>query len=417
MTQPKAWHVIRPDPRTSKTDRRCGAGFLEGSGLFRRGDLLGVMAVLAGLTTSFVPAAEGPGTSLSQTVASPVWDSNRYIDINEIRPGMEGYCLTCYVGTQPEKFAIKVVSVIRNIEPGLDAVLVMGTDERFLRTGPVSGCSGSPVYLDGRMAGALAFGWSLSKEPLYGITPIRQMLEIGGSPPPRPKPSTAVRAPSNGTAWRWEYSEPIDLTRIESRFHSGRPAQPSHEGGQAHLPCTLMVSGLPTGVCEQMASGLGLGLEAMPVIGGREDPSESANKVSLVPGASMMIPLVDGDIRMAVLGTVTEVEGDKVYGFGHNFLGYGPIDLPLATARIHTVVSNLSQSFKIGSALDVVGALTLDEPRGVVGRIGQQAKTLSLQVEVSRSNSAQSRRFDCRLASHKTLTPELLRAVLSGTTQ
>jgi hypothetical protein len=131
----------------------------------------------------------------------------------------------------------------------------------------------------------------------------------------------------------------------------------------------------------------------------------------------MLIPLVDGDIRMAVLGTVTEVEGDKVYGFGHNFLGYGPVDLPLATARVHTVVSNLSQSFKIGSALDVVGALTLDEPRGVVGRIGQHAKTLPLQVEVARFNSVQGRRFDCRLAYHKTLTPELLRAVLSGTIQ
>jgi hypothetical protein len=416
MTHPKTRRATPPDRRTSKIDRRRWGGLQIGLGIFRPVDILVMMAVLAGFRTSAILAVEG-STNALQTSSGSVWDSSRYIDINEIQPGMEGYCLTCYVGTQPERFGLKVVSVIRNFEPGYDALLVMGTDERFQRTNTVSGCSGSPVYLDGRMAGALAFGWSLSKEPLYGVTPIRQMLKIGSEGPPQGKTSTKAEGHSQGMAVRWDYSDPIDLSQIESRFLSERPAPPTHAGTETHLPCTLTVSGLPREVCEQMASGLGLGLEAVPTIGGREDPSQASDKVSLVPGASMLIPLVDGDIRMAVLGTVTEVEGDKVYGFGHNFLGYGPVNLPLATARVHTVVSNLSQSFKIGSALDVVGALTFDEPRGVVGRIGQRAKTVPLQVEVTRFNSAQGRRFDCRLAYHKTLTPDLLRAVLSGATQ
>jgi len=398
-----------------KTDRRGSAGLQEAAWAIQLGWVLAVAAVLGGLSNRPAAAVEGPATSDTPTAARPAWDSSRYIDINEIRPGMQGYCLTCYSGTEPEKFAVKVVSVVRDIEPGRDAVLVMGTDERFIRTGPVSGCSGSPVYLEGRMAGALAFAWPLSKDPLYGVTPIRQMLQIGGSAPPGQKAPAGPETHARGTTLSWDYSQPIDLVQLERRLDCSRSAQKDREAGQVQVPYTLVISGLPTVACKQMASWFEtLGLQAIPAVGGRD--SDDSDKVTLAPGGAMMIPLVDGDIRMAVLGTVTEVEADKVYGFGHSFLGYGPIDLPLATARVHTVVSNLSQSFKIGSVLDVVGALTLDEPRGVLGRIGRKAKTLPLQVEVTGVDRAQGRSFDCRLAYHKVLTPELLKAVLTGAT-
>jgi len=96
----------------------------------------------------------------------------RYITIDEVQPGMDAYCLTGYKDAEIEKFGLEVLSVVRDIRPGRDASLVPGTDERFIHTGPVGGCSGSPVYIDGRLAGALAFTWSFSKDPLYGVTPI-----------------------------------------------------------------------------------------------------------------------------------------------------------------------------------------------------------------------------------------------------
>ena len=111
--------------------------------------------------------------------ADALWDSARYIGIDEVKPGMPAYCLTCYSGTTVERFDLDVISVIFDMSPGQDAILVKGTDERFIKTGPVQGCSGSPVFIDGRLAGALAFGWTMSKEPLYGVTPIREMLGIG----------------------------------------------------------------------------------------------------------------------------------------------------------------------------------------------------------------------------------------------
>jgi hypothetical protein len=331
---------------------------------------------------------------------------------------MEGYCLTCYTGTEPERFGLKVVSVVRDIEPGRDAILVMGTDERFLHTGPVAGCSGSPVYLDGRMAGALAFGWTFSKDPLYGVTPIRQMLQIGGLSPAAPAkgPGAGSVGPSGRAAVN--FSQPIDLGQwaVQPGSSSTRCSAPGRE--VSPLPCALMVSGLPSAVADQMVGSLaGFGVQAVSTVGGREDPAAGSNGLSLAPGGAMMVPLVDGDIRMAVLGTVTEVQGDKVYGFGHNLLGCGPVDLPLATARIHTVVSSVERSIKVGSMVDVVGALTVDEPTGVVGRVGREAKTIPFRIEVTNAGGSQTRRFDCRLACNKALTPDLIRSVLAGAAQ
>lgn len=346
------------------------------------------------LLLGFGPLTAGPIT----------WDPNRYIDLNEIRPGMEGYCLTCYEGTRPERFGVRVVSIVPNIEPGRDAILVMGTDERFIRTGPVAGCSGSPVYIQDRLAGALAFGWTLSKEPLYGVTPIRQMLQISGPGPDRP--------PAQGPVSGWDFSRPIDLGQIEATTRTSYGISPVRP-----VPSTLLVSGMSPQVAESLAGlfnglGLNLTLASGPSITGQVDEPGI-----LAPGASMMIPLVQGDMRVAVLGTITEVDSDKVYAFGHSLFGFGPIELPIATATIHTVVSNLSQSFKIGSPIQVVGALTVDDPRGVLGRIGASAKFIPMTVEVSHFNNPQRRTFNCRLATHKALTGQLVRTVLSGAAQ
>ncbi|MBA7624504.1 hypothetical protein ES703_31913 [subsurface metagenome] len=108
-----------------------------------------------------------------------VWDPARYIGVDEIKPGMEAYCLTEYGAAGVEKFGLEVIDVVRDFDLGRDVILVKGTDERFIHTGPVLGCSGSPVYIEGRLAGALALAWTYSKDPLYGVTPIKEMLSVG----------------------------------------------------------------------------------------------------------------------------------------------------------------------------------------------------------------------------------------------
>lgn len=339
-------------------------------------------------------------------------DSSKYITTDEIQPGMDAYCLTIYEGTKIEKFDLKVLSVVRNIMPGRDAILVQGTDERFIHTGPVAGCSGSPVYIDGRMAGALAFGWLFSKDALYGVTPIKEILKVSDE-----RKSEAVN-------FAFDYSSPINFTKIYEQIRTGRSflsdstgleSKPQNKtfGIPAALPSPLVASGLSTEACEQLgsmvepfgfmlvsgASGIGSGNSST-------DGSKKEN-IPLVPGSCLALPLVSGDISMEVIGTVTEVDGDKVYAFGHSFLGYGPIDVPMATGKIHTVVSSVMHSFKFGTSVEVVGALTADESTATLGRIGAKARTIPLTIKIDRYNDA-DRQYDCRIVDNKFYTPRML---------
>ena len=346
---------------------------------------------------------QSPGGSLAD-----IWDSAKYISIDEIQPGMEAYCLTCYKGTKIEKFDLDVLSVVHNIRPGGDAILVQGTDERLIQTGPVLGCSGSPVYIDGRLAGALAFTWTFSKNPVYGATPIGEMLvvgqraDIGGS-----EPSAAERG------YALDLSKPIDFVEVDRQITAAQLSRAAGPMRAGTLPCPLIISGLSPKVCEQLRCSVEpFGLT---VVSGIADASGNTDAdAQLAPGASLLVPLVAGDMTVTALGTVTEVIDGKVYGFGHSFLGYGRIDLPMATGQVHTVVSKLDASFKLASALEIVGALTTDESAAVCGQIGAKAKMIPVTVRVDRYNDTEPRVYNCQVAYNQLLTPGLLRAAVSG---
>jgi len=359
------------------------------------------------LAFSFCQAAEQLDKTATANNTEGVWDPNKYITIDEVRPGMEAYCLTGFKGTEIEKFNLDVLSVVRNVEPGRDAILVQGTDERFIHPGPVWGCSGSPVYIEGRLAGALAFAWIYSKDPLYGVTPIEDMLKAGQG-----SPNSIKGAWEAGFAF--DYSKQIDFAQVYKQITTG-PVTGKSQAGMTALRCPLITSGLPAGVVEQLNKAVEpFGLTAVAGIGGGGTNIGTHKDVKLVPGASLVVPLVTGDIEMEVLGTVTEVKGDKVYGFGHSFLGYGPIDLPMATGQIHTVVSSVLRSVKFGSTLEIIGALTTDESAAVFGQIGLKAKMIPLTIRVDRYNDPEKRLYNCQLANNQLLTPMVLRAAVAG---
>ncbi len=339
-----------------------------------------------------------------------IWDPAKYIGLDEIKPGMEGYCLTEYGIAGIEKFGLEVVDVVRDFEPGLDVILVNGTDERFIHTGPVAGCSGSPVYINGRLAGALAYAWPYAKDPLYGVTPIAEMLKVGlGGQAPGSRQSS-------GQGWSvFDFSKPIDLTEVDRQFRNELKKRSSNISSASPLPCLLITSGLTNASREQMDELFKpFGMMVVAGGGGGSNTQVSTEKVQLVPGATLIVPLVSGDINLAVSGTVTEVRDDKVYGFGHSYLGYGPVDLPVATGKVHTIVSNIYQSFKLISVLEDVGALTIDESMAVFGRIGAKAKTIPLAIRIDRYNDTEKRLYNCRVANNRLLTPMLLQSAVVG---
>ncbi len=349
------------------------------------------------------------------------WDPNKYISVDEIQPGMEAYCLTCYKGTEIEKFALEVLSVVRNISPGRDAILVQSTDERFIHAGPIGGCSGSPVYINGRLAGALAFAWVFSKDPLYGVTPIEEMLEVG-----QETQNSKLKTQNCGMGFVFDFSKPIDFAEIDKQIAAPRLSKNNRLTGVSPLPCPLITSGLPGEVCEQLGAWVEpFGLMVVP--GGTPGISSAAESpllpsqegtgdevVQLEPGAVLAVPLVSGDIVMFVLGTVTEVIGDEVYGFGHSLLSYGPVDLPMATGQVHTVVSSMYRSFKLGSMVEIVGALTADESAAVFGRIGAKARMIPLTIKVDHYNDPETRVYNCLVVNNQLLTPAILRSAVAG---
>ncbi|UCG49986.1 MAG: hypothetical protein JSU94_09405 [Phycisphaerales bacterium] len=383
-------------------------------------------ACIAGVAPDSKPVLAGrpaPARSIAETRTAAstnapagtegVWDASRYISLDEVRAGSEAYCLTEYGAAGIERFGLEVIDVVRGIEPGRDAILVVGTDERFIHTGPVGGCSGSPVYIDGRLAGALAFAWSYSKDPIYGVTPIEEMLRVGRKPGGK---ETLPRG--RQTRFAFDFSMPLDFAEIDRQISERLVSSNSSRAGMEALPCPLMVSGLPPAACRQIADSLEpLGFMVVPGIGGAlADATNMAagDERKLVPGACLAVPVVSGDITMGAYGTVTEVRGDSVYGFGHSFLGYGPVDLPMATAKVHTVLTSIVRSSKLCSIADVVGALTIDEGAAVIGQVGQKAKTFPLSISIERYNDPERRAYKCRVAHNRILTPPAVRSVVGG---
>lgn len=339
-----------------------------------------------------------------------IWDPAKYISLDEIKPGMEAYCLTEYGLDGIEKFGLEVVDIVRDIDPGRDAILVKGTDERFIHTGPVLGCSGSPVYIEGRLAGALAMAWTYSKEPLYYATPIEEMLKVGRGIQVSRSGQSAAQMGSV-----FDFSKPIDFAEIDRQFRNELVKRSRNLSGVNPLPCPLITSGLPRGVCEQLDELVKpFGLMVVAGGGGGSNNVEDSKKVELVPGACLFVPLVSGDITISTFGTVTEVVDNKVYGFGHSYLGYGPVDLPMATGKVHTVVSSVYFSSKLASFVETVGALTIDESMAVFGRIGAKAKTISLTMRIDRYNDIEKRVYNCQVANNRLLTPLLLQSAVSG---
>jgi len=340
--------------------------------------------------------------------AEALWDSQRYISVDEVKPGMPGYCLTEYGEAGIEKFELKVVNVIHEFEPGRNAILVMGLDERFKHSGIVGGCSGSPVYIDGRLAGALSFGWTFAKDPLYGVTPIAEMLEVGLGG----EPGTSGGS-SRTAAFAFDFSKPINLAEINEQLTARKLIGTGNPSGATALPCPLLVSGLPAEACQQLTGQLeALGFMAAPGLSGSVQAQDSTK--SLVPGGTLTMPLVAGDIKMEVLGTVTEVRGDQVYAFGHSYLGYGSTSLPMAGGKIYTVISSVMRSFKLGTSSDIIGAITADESGAVVGQIGAKPDMIPLTIHVERFNALEPRTYNCQVVYNQMLTASLVRSAIAG---
>lgn len=336
------------------------------------------------------------------------------IGLDELAVGQRGYGLTVFTGSEPERFEAEVIGIMRNVSPETSFILARLSGRGLEEIGVAGGMSGSPVFFDGRLAGAVAFSWPFSTEPIAGITPIRAMREIPtetlppntpwGSPSPVPAasggPPVEVRDLASGR---------LAETLLEQSLGRLAPRLPG--GGVPGIQWSLAGFGPRSEQLLQRALGERSVAAVAPVgemAAGGDGGSAAAE---LAPGSPVAAVLIDGDLKLAATGTVTDVADDQVLAFGHPFLGLGPVQVPMAVAEVVTVLSSRYSSFKIANVGPVLGSFQQDRAAGVRGRIGAAAPTVPLRVRV---RGEDEREFRMELASMPLLTPSLLAAASLG---
>jgi hypothetical protein len=322
----------------------------------------------------------------------------------ELRPGDRAVVRTVFRGDSIEEFPAEIVGVLGGGRVDGQVIVARGLGERLERLGVAQGMSGSPVYVDGRLAGALASSWPYQREPLFGITPIREMLRLSELP----------EGPEHGpTAGPAGADLPVPAPDAEFRgLHWGPgvpratgPARPDAPapGGPAPLPVPLACDGLAPAALDLARERLApLGLRVAP--GGAALPA--AGETSVEPGSAVAVDLMRGDLQLSAIGTVTWREGDRVLLFGHPLFQAGAVRLPLSTARIVTVVGSDHTSFKLGARGREVGVVGQDRRAGLAGTLGPRARLLPMTVRIEGLRPA-PQRFRFEMVEDRALAPAL----------
>ena len=348
------------------------------------------------------------------------------IGTDEIKEGMKGYGLTVFHGYVPERFDVEVIGVLHNFRPGQDLILVKTPHPRLNVTKNVQGMSGSPIYLDGRLAGAYAYSLrTFMIEPVAGITPIKPMLtELHRPIPPgfwplqgqAPLPTSqglqhhAERDAMHFDGTPGQYDLAAHAKELATRF--GTQGDPDRGIVSAGTP--LMVSGLSQHAIAAITPLLApLGLEVLQA-GGSQGAADPNAPTHYVDGGSLGVQMARGDVSMFGFGTVTHMEGTRLVGFGHPMMGAGDTAIPAAIPRVLWIYASEQHSFKVGEAARTVGALVNDRQSGVVVDETKQAPTFPLHVEVRGATGAPKTTWDVQVAEEKFMSPTLSAAVLAS---
>lgn len=331
-------------------------------------------------------------------------DSPEIMPLNQVKPGMKGIAYTIFSGDKIEPFNLVVLGVLPDLMgPKKSIILVQLVGPEVEHTGVVAGMSGSPVYIDGKLVGALAlkFG-SFTKEPLGGVTPIQNMMEVT----PAPAHSEAVAESGRSSS----DVESVSPPRYEiSSNMTGRNAwlnQNSTALDGAYLTpieTPLVASGVYPSVFAQFAAPLaGYGLVAVPGGAGAAQPDDA----KLVPGDMVSAVLVSGDISLAASCTVTAITANRVYACGHPVFSLGDVHLPMARGRVVATLSSQDSSTKIVTTGSTIGTLTEDRLSAVMGTLDAGPKMIPMDMTLVTPGGETQSHY--QLAENTELTPLLV---------
>jgi SpoIVB peptidase S55 len=334
---------------------------------------------------------------LSATIQAQTPKVFETIPVGEIHAGMKGVAYTVFQGTKPESMGVEVLGVLRNANgPKGDIILVRLSGEKAEYTGVVAGMSGSPVYLNGKLAGALAFRiGEFSKEPIAGVTPIAEMLEINamdrnpggstrnaGAAVQTPTPTGGPGAEISVTKDYANYLKPIEAPLVFSGF--------SQETLQRFGPQFTREGVVPV---------MGVG-----------SVSESKQPEPLEPGSAISAILVRGDMDIAATCTVTYMDAQHLLACGHPLLQFGMVDLPMTKAEVLATLPSPLNAFKIVNATESVGAFIQDRHTGIMGEFGKQPEMIPVTLNIHAGTV--NKQFHYEVLNNANLSPVAMMATV-----
>ena len=391
--------------------------------------LLPTLAVFALALLCGLPLARGK----SDTIA-----------VSELKPGMKGHGMSVFRGERPERFEVELIDVLHNFRPDQDLLLVRTRHPVLEQAIVVGGMSGSPIYFDGRLAGAYSYGWMFGKEPVAGVTPIASMLaeltrpvdpeiwrilgsapvaSASGAPGTKPGPTAAAgtrpaarkRAALAGLPPYLGRQRSDALAPLREHARAKGYGRTAVSADHARVPAVepfavstpLLLSGLDERVIALLRDELEpFGLVALQA-GGGQAPTANAPPPRYVDGGSIGVQLIRGDINATAIGTVTHVVGDKLVGFGHPMMNAGQPALPTCTSRVLHVLASQQRSFKIAEAIAPLGTLIHDRQAAIVVDSKLRADTVPMTLRIHGVKGAPRTEWKVELASQRLLTPML----------
>ena len=344
--------------------------------------------------------------------------------LSEIEAGMTGIGKTIVADDVISEFNVSVIGVIDEPGEASDFIVVRVSGEAIGRSGGIAqGMSGSPVYVDGKLIGALsrAASWSKELTPIGLVTPIEQMLGIidsmneGLSSRPRAdailsgvklhETSSSPTAEELAEAPRTIFSYPVSSPLIVSGL-SGRSLTTLMEGYSEQPPTGLASDFLPAAISPGMLGLSSFGLRLNPLSGGAS--SDSRTEADLVPGGGIGVALASGDVTIGALGTITYREGDLVVAFGHRFIANGDADFPLTSVHIYDTMRSYDASFKLGTIGKTLGTILEDRGSGIGGAIGREASTIDVGIGILDQDRQVTRNFQIELVNEPRIMPNLI---------
>jgi hypothetical protein len=348
-------------------------------------------------------------------LSAPASAATEFFPLDKVKAGMKGVGRSVFSGDKIEEFQVEILGVLENVGPRQSIILGRLSGGPLAKTGVMAGMSGSPVYIDGKLLGAVALGFPFATEPIAGIRPISEMVETfeqRSEPPPTTLRAAieALVASDGSSIERWV---PAPNARLLPEPPEPLATQPK----LIPIATPVRFGGFTERALEAFAPMLRpLGLEPMQGAGGSATTASPrmGDPRTLEPGAMISVGLIRGDLNVNADGALTYIDGNRVYAFGHRFLASGPTELPLMKASVITLVPNLANSFKLATSGELMGAIRQDRTTGIFGELGSRPRMIPVELNVYSSRSGNSR-YRMEMVNDRFLSPFLLQiAVFSG---